>query len=92
MIKYTEGNVFKDLGFSEKEAYILEFKSKLFITIKEISEKKGLTRRDLEKILDVPQPRVSDLMTGKLDKFSIETLIIFLNTLGASVSPQILVA
>lgn len=92
MIKYTTNSVFHDLGFKNDEALILQFKAELLIKIKEIVETKDLKRRDLEKILDVPQPRVSDLMTGKIDKFSIEILILFLIHLGAKVSPSIKVA
>jgi predicted XRE-type DNA-binding protein len=32
--------------------------------------------------LDEPQPRVSDLMTGKIAKFSLETLIGYAEALG----------
>ncbi len=86
MVKYTTNSVFHDLGFKNDEALILQFKSELLIKIKEIVETKDLKRRDLEKILDVPQPRVSDLMTGKIDRFSIEILILFLSHLGVKVA------
>jgi predicted XRE-type DNA-binding protein len=71
-------NVFKDLGFSSAEAKILEFKSQLVLEIKKVCEKHSITRRSLEKIWDVPQPRVSNVMTGKIDKVSVERLLSFL--------------
>ena len=57
----SRGNVFEDLGFSPEEAAILRMKTQLHIEIMRAIEKQGLTPRQLEKVLDVPQPRVSEL-------------------------------
>ncbi|MGC1492183.1 MAG: XRE family transcriptional regulator, partial [Candidatus Acidiferrum sp.] len=52
-------------------------------------KKRGYTQTDLQKRLDESQPRVSDLMTGKISKFSLETLIGYAEALG--LHPQIFV-
>lgn len=86
-IKYGSGNIFKDLGFDETESVELKFKADLYVILKKTFEKQKLTSRQLEKIWDVPQPRVSEVMTGKLDKVSIARLLNFLSALGVSVHP-----
>ena len=52
-------------------------------------KKRGYTQAELQKRLDESQPRVSDLMTGKISKFSLETLIAYAEALG--LHPRILV-
>jgi predicted XRE-type DNA-binding protein len=68
-----KGNVFSDLGFSPEEAAMLRLKSMLHSKI--IKQAKHYSQGELQRIFDEPQPRVSDLLTGKISKFSLETLI-----------------
>ncbi len=78
--------VFHDLGFSEQESASLTFKADLHIKILEIIEKQKTKPRELEKILDVPQPRVSELLNGRISTLSIEKLISYLEKLGVVTS------
>lgn len=79
----TTGNVFEDLGFSPMESFSLKLKTDLYqILLGRIRDQK-LSRRDLEHLLREPQPRVSELMTGKISKMSIEKLSDYLQRLGA---------
>jgi predicted XRE-type DNA-binding protein len=87
VVKSGSGNVFKDLGFDEKETIELKFKAELYVILKKTVEKQKLTSRQLEKIWDVPQPRVSEILTGKFDKVSITRLLTFLGVLGVKVQP-----
>ncbi|MGA7915305.1 MAG: helix-turn-helix transcriptional regulator [Candidatus Acidiferrales bacterium] len=84
-----KGNVFEQIGFSPQEAAALKMKSELHSQIIKSSKKRGYTQADLQKRLHETQPRVSDLMTGKISKFSLETLIAYAEALG--LHPQILV-
>jgi predicted XRE-type DNA-binding protein len=86
-VKYASDNIFKDLGFDETESVELKFKADLYVILKRTLEKQKLTSRQLEKIWDVPQPRVSEVITGKLDKVSIGRLLNFLSALGVNVHP-----
>ena len=86
-VKYGSNNIFKDLGFDESESVELKFKADLYVILKKTLQKKKLTSRQLEKIWDVPQPRVSEVVTGKLDKVSIARLFNFLAALGVGVEP-----
>ena len=84
-----KSNVFEQIGFSPEEAAALKMKSELHSRILKAIKKRRYTQADLQKRLDESQPRVSDLMTGKIAKFSLETLITYAEALG--LHPQILV-
>lgn len=68
-----ERNVFDDLGFSPEDAAALNMKSRLHSMI--IRFAKNYSQAQLQKVLGEPQPRVSDLLRGKISKFSLETLV-----------------
>ena len=53
--------------------------------IKEVATARRLKQAQLAKLLQVSQPRVSDLLRGRLHLFSIETLIDMLGRLGVHV-------
>ena len=80
-------NLFKDLGFKDQEAVDLKFKAELYILLIKAVESKKLKSRDLEKLWDIPQPRVSEIITGKLDKVSITRILVLLDFLGVQVTP-----
>lgn len=77
------GNVFSDLGFDNAEEELL--KSDLTAEIAYIIKKKKLTQAKAAKILGVDQPRISSLLRGRLDLFSVEALMNFLQSLGQDV-------
>ncbi|MGI8402227.1 MAG: helix-turn-helix domain-containing protein [Gemmatimonadaceae bacterium] len=85
-IRRGSGNVFKDAGFPTEEAAHLLIRTDLMIQIEKILEERGLTQAKSAKLLGVSQPRVSDLVRGRIRLFSIDTLVGFLARLGVSVS------
>jgi len=74
-ITRSSGNVFKDLGFGREEAEHLVIRSELMIKIEKLLKARGLTQAEAAKIMRVSQPRVSDLLRGRLDLFSTDALI-----------------
>lgn len=74
-ITESSGNVFADLGYSPDEAAILQMRAGLMSDLRKFIEKKKLTQHEAAKIFGVSQSRVSDLITGKWEKFSLEMLI-----------------
>lgn len=82
----TTGNIFDDLEFSPEEAAVLRIKTDLHIAIMKQIEERNLKPRDLTRILDVPQPRVSELMRGKISTMTIDKLAKFLHRLGQVVN------
>jgi predicted XRE-type DNA-binding protein len=55
------------------------------IKIEKLLKARALTQSEAAKIMRVSQPRVSDLLRGRLDLFSTDTLIDMLARLGVSV-------
>jgi predicted XRE-type DNA-binding protein len=82
----STGNVFRDLGFPPDEAEHLRIRSDLLIQLQKAIRSQGLRQAEAAKLLDVTQPRVSDLMRGRLDLFSVDTLIDMLARLGIRVT------
>jgi predicted XRE-type DNA-binding protein len=78
----SRGDVFRDLGFSPYEAEYLKVRSELMVKLQKTITARGLKQADVAKLLGVTQPRVSDLMRGRIDLFSIDTLIDMLARLG----------
>lgn len=79
------GNVFQDLGFAPEEATNLQLRSTLMIQLRKRLTILGVTQAQAARVLAVSQPRVSDLMRGKIDRFSVDTLIKLLGKAGAEV-------
>ncbi len=78
----SSGDVFRDLGFSPDEAEHLKVRSDLMLNLQKAITARGLKQGEAAKLLGVSQPRVSDLMRGRIDLFSIDTLIDMLAKLG----------
>lgn len=74
-ITHSTGNVFEDLGFPKEEAENLKVRSALMAIIRAIIDEEGLTQARAAKLFGVTQPRVSDLVRGKIDLFSIDALV-----------------
>ncbi|MCI0413873.1 XRE family transcriptional regulator [bacterium] len=75
--KVTEssGNVFSDLGYSPEEAAILQMRADLMAKLRKFIKRKRLTQARAAEIFGVTQSRVSDLIRGKWERFSLEMLI-----------------
>src|SRR5229473_5208130 len=76
----TRGNVLDDLGFSPEQATALKFKAELYEAILKYSQK--YSQKDLQAILGEPQPRVSELLNGKIANKSIDKLLHYAGRLG----------
>jgi predicted XRE-type DNA-binding protein len=66
-------NVFDQLGFSTEEATTLAIKSDLLTRIVRCAEHYSQAR--LQEILGKSQPRISNLMRGKIANFSLDRLV-----------------
>ena len=81
----SSGNVFQDLGFTPEEAEHLKIRSTLMIHLRKVIEARGMKQAEAAKLLGVTQPRISDLLQGKIHLFSIDTLIDMLAQAGICV-------
>ena len=77
------GSVFADLGLPDADELLV--KADLAIRISEIIDERGLTQAEAAELLGIDQPKVSALVRGRLEGFSMERLTRFLNALGHNV-------
>jgi len=82
-------NVFADLGFDAEEAANLKLRSQLMIAADKALLEKKLTQQAAAKVLGISQPRVSDLLRGKAEKFTIDSLVNILTKLGHEVTLRV---
>ena len=90
-MKATTGrrNVFSDLGFSSAEARNLQMRSQLMTALRKFVKKERLTQAEAAKRLKVTQPRMSDLLRGKISRFSLDTLVTMSSDAGLEVDLRI---
>ena len=81
----SRGRVFRDLGFPSVQAEHLLVRSDLMIKVQQLIASRRLKQAEVAKILRVTQPRVSDLLRGRIDLFSTDALIDMLARLGIKV-------
>ena len=67
----------------------LKLRSLLMIAIKNHIRREGLTQVEAAKLLDVTQPRISNLMRGKIDAFSLDLLVKMAIAAGLRVSLKV---
>ena len=84
-LRRSSGNVFRDLGFRADEAENLKLRADLMIELRKLIERRRLTQVQAAALLGVTQPRISDLVRGKIDRFSVDTLVAMLGHAGVRV-------
>ena|SRR5579862_8881819 len=78
-------NPFLDLGFPPEEAAALHIRAQLAATLEHHIERKGWTQTAAARALKVPQPTISKIVNGNIEKLSIEFLIKLLVRAGLPV-------
>lgn len=76
------GNVFADIGFPPDEAQNLQLRSDLMTRIERFVKRSGMTQTEAAHALGLTQPRLNDLLRGKIDKFSLDALVNMLGHAG----------
>ena len=86
-LKITEscGNVFLDLDFPPDEAAILAMRSELMCKLEILIRDKQWTQAEAAQVLGISQSRVSDLIRGKFEKFSLDMLITLATRAGKKI-------
>lgn len=84
-----DGNVFEDIGFPAGEARNLQIRSMLILTAARFIEERGLTQAQAAKLMKASQPRISDLARGRIDQFTIDSLINMLTNAGVPVEVRV---
>jgi len=79
----SSGNVFADLGIADAEER--QTKVRLALAINQILDQRRLTQAEAARRLGVNQPKISALSNYRLEGFSVERLMHYLNALGRDV-------
>lgn len=86
-IRPSSGNVFADLDLPD--AVFLLAKADLAIEIGRVLEERGLSQAEAARLLRTSQPRISDLRRGRLEGFTLDRLVRFLNALDQDVEMRV---
>lgn len=82
-------NAFEAVGFEPIEAEHLPIRADLVLEVERFIGNRGLTQAEAAKLLHVTQSRISDLMRGKIERFSTDTLVAMLSRAGADVTMKV---
>ena len=87
VIHASSGNVFADLGLPDAPELLA--KADLAIEIGRVLDERGLSQSEAARLLRTSQPRISDLRRGRLEGFTLDRLVRFLNALDQDVEMRI---
>lgn len=88
MERLVYDNIFDAITDDPLEAADLQFRADLMLVLREMVTSNGWSQAQTGEKLGIPQPRVSDLMRGKVDKFSSDKLISYLFAFGFQIKPK----
>jgi predicted XRE-type DNA-binding protein len=88
-ITHSSGNVFLDLRFAIEEAENLHVRAQLMLHLRDVIHKRKLTQSQAAKLFRVTQPRISALVRGKIQAFSVDMLMAMLARAGMQVAVSI---
>ncbi|MHC2086911.1 helix-turn-helix domain-containing protein [Methylobacterium sp. CM6244] len=89
MIGQAFSSVWDAIEDSSAEAENMKLRSSLMIALQNHIVGEGLSQTEAAKILGVTQPRISDLMRGKIDLFAIDSLVNMLGAVGLHVEMRV---
>lgn len=88
-VSKSSGNVFVDLGFTAEESAVLTMRAELMVNLRQIIEKKHWTQVEAAQHLGISQSRVSDLVRGKWEKFSLDMLVNLIARSGKKITLEV---
>ena len=90
-MRATKGNenVFVDCGFPPTEAENLRIRAKMMMALTGYIQERKITQSRAARIMGVSQPRISDLVRGKIGLFTIDTLVNMVTAAGLKVDVDI---
>jgi predicted XRE-type DNA-binding protein len=67
-LKYS--NIFEAITKNAEEAADMQFRADLMLVLRDFFREQEASQAQIGQMLGIPQPRVSEFMTGKVNKFS----------------------
>lgn len=91
MTRKRYASVWDAIEENPAEAENMKLRARLMTAVRDYIAREGLSQAQAAKLFGVTQPRISDLVRGKIDLFSIDMLINMLATAGVRVDLKIAV-
>lgn len=90
--RVTKGcnNVFEDLGFKSDEAVNLKIRTDLILDLQRYIKKHKWTQQEAANFFNETQPRISNLMNGDIERFSIDKLVQMIVKTGMQVKVEVI--
>src|SRR5450631_144444 len=89
MSKKRFDNVWDAIEDTPAQAENMKLRSTLIMALKDHIARIGLSQSEAAKLLGVTQPRISDLMRGKIELFGLDTLVNMIGAAGLHVEMRI---
>lgn len=89
MSKQRFTSVWDAIEDTAAEAENMRLRSVLMMALREYIEREGLSQAEAARRMGVTQPRISDLMRGKIDLFGLDGLVNMLAAVGLHVDARI---
>ena len=90
MSKQRFANVWDAIEDSPEEAENMKLRSVLMMALKEHLLRTGMNQTEAAKLFGVTQPRVSDLMRGKINLFGLDALVNMATAAGLHIEMRVL--
>jgi len=71
----SSGNIFLDLGFPPHEAAVMLLRAQLAEALRRWIERERLTQAHAAKRLGISQPRMSEIVRGRVELLSLDYLV-----------------
>ena len=84
MKSQTFTSVWDAIEDTPQAAASMKARSTLLMELSNVIQQRGMTQAEAAEMFGVTQPRISDLMRGKIDLFSLDTLMNMASTAGMS--------
>jgi predicted XRE-type DNA-binding protein len=88
-IERGSGNVFQDVGFPKDEAQNLLLRAELMLQVERYVKRSGVTQLSAAKSLGITQPRLNQLLKGRIELFSLDALVKMLANAGMRVEIRV---
>lgn len=88
-VSFGSDNLFADLGFNAEEAANLKVRADLMLDLRNYIELQGWTQEQAAVFFGETQPRISNLMNGEINRFSVDKLINMLGRAGMQIRVEV---
>jgi predicted XRE-type DNA-binding protein len=85
----TFGSVWDAIEDTKADAEHMKLRSQLMMALEQFVKDNKLTQAQAAKVFGVTQPRISDLLRGKINLFNLDSLVNMVAAIGAEIEMSI---